>query len=55
MATVTKTKIDNLRLEYLTIKNDMLAFKLSDTSMNLLYDRVEVIRHELSKLGANAR
>lgn len=55
MATVTKTKINNLRLEYLTIKNDMLAFKLSDISMNLLYDRVEVIRHELSKLGANAR
>lgn len=55
MATVTKTKIDNLRLEYLTIKNDMLAFKLSDVSMNLLYDRVEVIIDELFKLGANAR
>jgi hypothetical protein len=55
VATVTKAKVNNLRLEYFTIKNDMLAFDLSDTSMNVLYDRIQAIRQELSKLGANAR
>lgn len=53
--TANKEAIDKLRLEYLTIKNDMLDFNLSDTSQSILYDRIEVIRRELSKLGANAR
>ena len=55
MATVTKAKINKLRLEYLTIKNDMTQSDLSQVSLNILYDRIEQIRHELSKLGANAR
>lgn len=53
--TANKEKIDALRLEYLTIKNDMTQSDLSQTSLNILYDRIEVIRHELSKMGAYAR
>lgn len=55
MATVTKAKINALRLEYLTIKNDMTQSDLSQVSLNILYDRIEEIRRELSKLGAAAR
>lgn len=53
--TANKETIDTLRLEYLTIKNDMTQSDLSQVSLNILYDRIEQIRHELSKLGANAR
>lgn len=47
--------INDLRLEYLTIKNDMTQSDLSQTSLNILYNRIEDIRSELLKLGANAR
>lgn len=47
--------INELRLQYLTIKNDMLSSDLSSISMNVLYDRIDEIRNELNKLGANAR
>lgn len=50
-----KDTINDLRLEYLTIKNDMTQSDLSQTSLNILYNRIEDIRSELLKLGANAR
>ena len=53
---VTASKeINALRLEYLTIKNDMTQSDLSQVSLNILYNRIEDIRSELLKLGANAR
>lgn len=48
-------KIDALRLEYLTIKNDMTGSDLSQTSLNILYNRIEQIRSELLSMGAAAR
>jgi len=47
--------INALRLEYLTIKNDMTQSDLSQVSLNILYNRIEQIRSELLDMGANAR
>lgn len=47
--------INALRLEYLTIKNDMTQSDMSETSLNILYNRIEEIRSELLSMGANAR
>jgi len=47
--------INALRLEYMTIKNDMTQSDLSQVSLNILYNRIEQIRSELLSMGANAR
>jgi hypothetical protein len=47
--------INNLRLEYLTIKNDMTSSDISEASMSVLYGRIDAIRAQLTKMGAGAR
>jgi len=47
--------INALRLEYMTIKNDMTQSDLSQVSLNILYNRIEQIRSELLSMGAGAR
>jgi len=50
-----QVEINALRLEYLTIKNDMTQSDLSQVSLNILYNRIEEIRNKLLSMGANAR